>query len=465
MKKEKLISVFTLAALFLICNVSKAQLLKGIINADSIPILQIAYTPDGDVINTTYHKLQPDKDGKFSFNTDLIDQTCDVGVYVGEEIFGAHLEKGKTTNIYLEKKSGKENFEIRFGGDNVELSKVYNAYTQAFDIFKYFSIDPALSKSFQEYRDILQKEYTALNKKLATIKDDQWQAYYIKLSEGMYKWTQIRLIMDECFEENIPLAESPEYLELINAIDPNDEASLRTNLSVAWLGGKVKQSMDGNDDDNTPYFVECMELVENQITNPKVRTSLTRYIPYLYFTMGAGKGDVNVFWNRFKIFAKDYPELISDYESNVKSFVEIKKGDDVPYNPVLTKTDGTTCKLSDLSGYLVYIDIWATWCVPCVKEIPHLEKVAEHFKGNDKIKIISISVDENRDAWLKKLAKDQPEWEQYILTPEEEEKFMKAWNIGGIPRFIVLDKDGKVFLADAPRPSNEELIGTLESQL
>ena len=47
--------------------------------------------------------------------------------------------------------------------------------------------------------------------------------------------------------------------------------------------------MDGNDDDNTPYFVECMELVENQITNPKVRTSLTRYIPYLYFTMGPEK--------------------------------------------------------------------------------------------------------------------------------------------------------------------------------
>ena len=112
-----------------------------------------------------------------------------------------------------------------------------------------------------------------------------------------------------------------------------------------------------------------------------------------------------------------------------------------------------------------YIDVWATWCAPCCKEIPHLEKLVEQYKGNDKIRFVSISVDQNRNAWLKKLEKDQPEWEQYILSKEEEKQFMSYWGIGGIPRFIMLNKEGRIVQSDAPRPSDEQLIEMINSQL
>ncbi|MEJ2527984.1 MAG: hypothetical protein P8Y49_07910, partial [Sulfurovaceae bacterium] len=146
------------------------------------------------------------------------------------------LEKGKTTNIYLKKKNAAQNFEISFSGDNVELSKIYNAYSQAFDIMKYFSIDPEFSKTFEEYRQILEQEYASLKKTLASMKDSQWRSYYSGLAEGMYKWTKIRIIMDESFEKNKPFKDSPEYKELLSSIDPNDDVSFKSNLSTAWLG-------------------------------------------------------------------------------------------------------------------------------------------------------------------------------------------------------------------------------------
>ena len=131
----------------------------------------------------------------------------------------------------------------------------------------------------------------------------------------------------------------------------------------------------------------------------------------------------------------------------------------------LTAPDGTECRLSDLFGKFLYIDVWATWCGPCCAEIPNLEKVAAHFKGNDKVQVVSISIDANRKAWLAKLEKDQPEWAQYILTPEEAAAFQRAWGINGIPRFLMIDKEGKIFNADAPRPSSEGIIETIEEQL
>ncbi len=138
---------------------------------------------------------------------------------------------------------------------------------------------------------------------------------------------------------------------------------------------------------------------------------------------------------------------------------------DVPYSPVLTAPDGTTCNLADLKGKVTYIDIWATWCGPCCNEIPYLEKVVEQFKGNDKIAFVSISVDANKEAWQKKLAADKPEWAQYILSKEEQKKFLTAWGIRGIPRFILLDKDGKVINDNCIRPSDPKLVELLKENL
>lgn len=464
MKKRKWIRLSAVVGSLLISTVSPAQLLKGVIKADSIPTLQIAYTPDGDLLNMSYVEIMPDEDGNFSFDTKIPTQTTDIGIYLGDGIFGAHLEKGRTTQIYLDKGSDNKGFGAKFKGDNVELSEFYSAYVKAFDIMKYFSPDPEKSKSTQEYRDILENEYAVLKKELVTIKDEQWRSYYTKLSEGMYTWTKIRIIMDDAENENKSVRQYPEYNSLISTINPNDGINIPSNLIFAWLGGSTKHSLETKGD-NTLYYIECMELVDNEITDPTVRACLTRYIAHTYFSYGSGEGDVNEFWTRYKVFAKDYPELVARYELQVKSISGTEAGSEIPYDPTLATVNGTTCKLSDLSGSFLYIDVWATWCVPCVKEIPYLEEVAEHFEGNDKIKIISVSVDQNREAWLKKLERDKPDWGQYILSPEEAQKFMKAWGIGGIPRFIMINKEGRIFSADAQRPSSEELIGILESQL
>ena len=95
----------------------------------------------------------------------------------------------------------------------------------------------------------------------------------------------------------------------------------------------------------------------------------------------------------------------------------------------------------------------------------HLEKIVEQYKGNDKVKFVSISVDRNQSAWLKKLENDQPDWEQYILSPEEEQLFMSNWGIGGIPRFIMINKEGRIIQSDAYRPSDDRLIETINTQI
>lgn len=118
-------------------------------------------------------------------------------------------------------------------------------------------------------------------------------------------------------------------------------------------------------------------------------------------------------------------------------------------------------KLSGYKGKVVVIDVWATWCGPCKKESPYFEKLAEKYKGNKKMKFISISIDTNLKAWEKYLAKHEKISEQLVCNRTEFEKYI----LQGVPRFMVIDKEGKIIDAFAPVPSSGKLEKIIESNL
>lgn len=439
---------------------TQAQLLKGTVVAKEMPDMAINYTVDGDMLNMTSLELTADKDGTFTYDAKLPVQVLDASLYVGNDIFGVRLERGKQAIINIKADESGQHYTAEIDGDNAKASRFYNTYVQAFDIMKYFSPDPSETKSCDEYRRILEDEYVKVLKALPTVKDKVLREYYTHLSAGMYTWTKIRIIMDQAETEKKQFNQYPEYNELVSTIDPNDTINLRTNLVFAWLTAEMGMNFHGNETDK---YIKGMDIVDAKITNPTVKTAMVRYMPYAYFSYGGADGDsATRFFERFQVFAKDYSQLIEQYGVKLDALNKVKTGGEVPYDPEMTRPDGTTCHLADLKGKVVYIDVWATWCGPCCKEIPHLEKLVERFKYNDNVRFISISIDENRDAWQKKLDKDKPQWEQFILSTEEQERFMSNWGIGGIPRFIILDAEGRLINADAARPSNPALVEELE---
>ena len=123
---------------------------------------------------------------------------------------------------------------------------------------------------------------------------------------------------------------------------------------------------------------------------------------------------------------------------------------------------GGKTKLSDLRGKFVYIDVWATWCAPCLAEIPHLKKVEEAFHGKN-IEFVSISIDtqKNHEKWKKFVADKALGGTQLFADNDWNSEFIKAYGINGIPRFILIDPNGNIVEADADRPSSPALTATL----
>jgi len=120
--------------------------------------------------------------------------------------------------------------------------------------------------------------------------------------------------------------------------------------------------------------------------------------------------------------------------------------------------------LDDYKGKYVYIDVWATWCGPCIQQIPYLQTLEKEYH-NKNIAFISISTDESQrsggswDAAEKK-------WRAFVkkrnmsgiqLWSGQDFSFQQAYQINSIPRFLLIDPEGKIVSANAPRPSDPEL--------
>jgi thiol-disulfide isomerase/thioredoxin len=124
---------------------------------------------------------------------------------------------------------------------------------------------------------------------------------------------------------------------------------------------------------------------------------------------------------------------------------------------------GGKTKLEDFKGKYVYIDVWATWCGPCIGEIPSLKKVEEKYHDKN-IAFVSISIDKQKDVekWKSMVKSKELGGVQVFADNDWNSKFVKDYNITGIPRFILIDPNGKIVKADAARPSSPSLLEELD---
>lgn len=115
-----------------------------------------------------------------------------------------------------------------------------------------------------------------------------------------------------------------------------------------------------------------------------------------------------------------------------------------------------------LKGKYIVVDVWATWCAPCKEESPIFERLAEKYKDAP-VRFVALSIDDNRQAWERQVQNKRLPVLQWRV--QDNNQFAALYGVTSIPRFLLLDVDGRFVNALMPRPSDPNFEKLLRQAL
>jgi len=176
---------------------------------------------------------------------------------------------------------------------------------------------------------------------------------------------------------------------------------------------------------------------------------------YRYFTYQLSLDELKT------VRAKLSPSLtgspyVTDLDDIIKQLEKVEIGQVAPEFS-LPDTAGVTVSLSDFRGKYVLLDFWAAWCPPCRRENPNVVETFQQFKDKN-FTIIGISLDYNRNSWLKAIADDELTWSHLSDLKYWDSEVAALYGVRGIPANVLLDPDGVIL---AKNITGEDLPNTL----
>lgn len=264
----------------------------------------------------------------------------------------------------------------------------------------------------------------------------QYPNYYAYLNQGQRPENDHRGTLDELLasEEAYDLS-NPTFIDL--------------HIQVAM--GKEAADMMKKGESVTPenYVAFQLNSVKKHIADEEIRKvampkTLTSVIE---FDMSQAKKEYDA--NKSSI-AIDYQD---DIEAIFDSWSTLMPGQEAP-DFTTVDMEGNEVKLSDFKGKYVYVDVWASWCEPCKEEIPFLKTLDKNYSEEDII-FLSVSIDETKEPWKEMVQEQELQGTQVYIEGAFASTITQDYKISGIPRFMLIDPEGKIVTVQAQRPSGK----------
>ena len=120
--------------------------------------------------------------------------------------------------------------------------------------------------------------------------------------------------------------------------------------------------------------------------------------------------------------------------------------------------------IQQYKGKTIFMDFWASWCSPCLSEMPYSTLLHNKLKDKDVV-FVYFSSDEGEDKWRANIARYALEGDHYLMNATLQREIYGTLGIQFIPRYVIIDKQGKVINSNAPKPSNPQALKTLNDLL
>lgn len=337
-------------------------------------------------------------------------------------------------------------FRSIFQNDSLKLENYVSNYEKLQPAIKDFK---AANKTSNDYFNKLFDQAIAVDNEYAPIylwsclssrRNKKLPSPYVTIDEAFYS----QFIKPHKFND-AKILEIGEGMNYINLYQKLSFQFLDVGGKKLWREDKMKIMMDAitNDTVKAYFLKEQMEI--NEVYNLSEFKAI--YQPFEKYTFPP-------------TVKKKYQRV---YESFIGDTTFIGKSS---YDFSLPDTSGRMVSMKDFKGKVIFIDVWATWCGPCRGQFPYLKEIEEEYKKEKDIVFVGISTDKLKDKqkWLKIIQKENLQGVQ--LLDDFGKAFGRKYQVISIPRFLLIDKQGKWIEIRCPLPeAKEELKRYLDKAL
>lgn len=210
------------------------------------------------------------------------------------------------------------------------------------------------------------------------------------------------------------------------------------------------------------YNAVLLETVAKTYTGKIKQIVLLNFINN-YLTYCRSFAELNAYKKEFPPFVsllddkKDQQKIDTLFAKMEKTLLQTQIGQPAPLFTAEDST-GRQYNIESYKGKVVYLDLWASWCGPCRHETPYLKKLVDKFSRDTSLTFISVAVLDKKDKWKEALMTDTPQWLQLF---DASGAVQSAYVANSIPKFILINKEGKIVSFDAPVPSSGDEIEKL----
>ena len=435
------------------CTGSAGRIAKG----DVVLQVEVVSPVANDVILVHHNEISQqylDADGCAVFTLENVDAGY-IKLFHGRESLRLYVEGGDVAKLTF--RGGRMTSAYSFEGAKEQAVKYLNTISLV------ALLDEAFALEFDEYVERLkEKENDAL--KILKATDLSSAKGFLKMEQARIKYSYGSALLmypvgHMMMNHNASYRPDESYYEMIDSYVLEDEQLAALDEYRAF----VSEAMHVLDADNRnvrevyPKTVAQMRYAADRFKKPEVREIIIHHIAAEYVDNFGVKG-VTELENIYNTYVHS-PELMS---SMVKKYERWDLSLPGKFSPSFKAEDinGKEYTLADFKGKYVYIDLWATWCGPCKREFPYMKALEKEFEGAQ-IVLLGLSVDKDKQAWKKMVRSGELTGVQLYLGPQS--KFQEAYRVEGIPRFILLDKEGRIINNDMFRPSEEMTAQTLRN--
>ena len=206
------------------------------------------------------------------------------------------------------------------------------------------------------------------------------------------------------------------------------------------------QSTNDPDEINAIRF-EYQTIIENTKLYSKNfinKYSTSTVAPYVYLMTFIGEADIVELDSILKVFE---PVKDSEFVVAIKERAEvIRQTSNGAIAPDFTLTDpnGKSISLSSFKGKVVLVDFWASWCQPCMIELPNIMNLYKTYKDKG-FEIFGVSLDREKDAWLNCIKDKKMDWAQvWDMEGSTPGQTANMYNVTGIPHTVLVGRDGVI---------------------